>query len=313
MQLRLLPLYKSFMQHGICVEAHTLATEASTPSGATLRRRGSALEEDRRCPEVAGRAYCVLMLLSTCSGSRKVLKQSQGFKTQTLPASHPQTLTVGPYPARTFLQDHKFSQAAQHLWRPVLAKPELLVFCGPESGVARLPRNLGFVLAILLVQLSCRSLSVFSVEPGRSPSSGEVGRPAFRAAKHKQFWLREDGPPQLQFCLTAALQRRVCSCFGQAPVRSARRRCAANEIQLLEPTGSNSVPKNGAVSRFQKWCREMDQLPQHNLELNWRRKTATPKLGPFGDPSFGVANSFIFGLNLSRLHTPGDSGPQTST
>ena len=59
------------------------------------------------------------------------------------------------------------------LWRPVLAKPELLVFCGPESGVARLPRNLGFVLAILLVrQLSCRSLSVFSVDRRRPSSSG---------------------------------------------------------------------------------------------------------------------------------------------
>ena len=44
------------------------------------------------------------------------------------------------------------------LWRPMLAKPELLVFCGLESGVARQPRNLGFVLA-----LSCRSLLRFKL------------------------------------------------------------------------------------------------------------------------------------------------------
>ena len=53
--------------------------------------------------------------------------------------------------------------------------------------------------------------------------TGKSGDPTFRAAKHKQFWLRQDGTPQLQFCLTAALQRRACSCFGQAPARSARR------------------------------------------------------------------------------------------
>ena len=59
------------------------------------------------------------------------------------------------------------------LWRPVLAKPELLVFCGPESGAARLPHNLGFVLAMLLArQLSCRSLLVFSVDRSHASSSG---------------------------------------------------------------------------------------------------------------------------------------------
>ena len=65
----------------------------------------------------------------------------------------------------------------------MLAKPELLVFCGLESGAARQPRNLGFVLV-----LSCRSLlflershasssekltnvaSTFSVVAQRSPA-----------------------------------------------------------------------------------------------------------------------------------------------
>ena len=48
------------------------------------------------------------------------------------------------------------------LRRPMLAKPELLVFCGLESGVARQPRNLGFVLA-----LSCRSLRSHASSSGK--------------------------------------------------------------------------------------------------------------------------------------------------
>ena len=34
--------------------------------------------------------------------------------------------------------------------RSVLAKPDLLVFCGPGNGVARQPHNLDFVLAAQL-------------------------------------------------------------------------------------------------------------------------------------------------------------------
>ena len=130
----------------------------------------------------------------------------------------------------------------------------------------------------------------------------------------------------MQFCLTAALQRRARSCFGQAPARSARR-CpklleqgqgrsqrdpvawaTGPQAQIrCQKTGPSRGPKNGAA----KWT----QLPQYSLELDCRGETATPKLGPFGGPRFGVANSSIFGLNpaLSRLLHSGDSGPQTDT
>ena len=57
-------------------------------------------------------------------------------------------------------------------------------------------------------------------------------------------------------------------------------------LMQCQKTGPSRGPKNGAA----KWT----QLPQHNLELNWGGETATPKLGPFGDPSFGVVNSLFF-------------------
>ena len=96
--------------------------------------------------------------------------------------------------------------------------------------------------------------------------TGKSGDPAFRAAKHKQLWLRQDGPPQLQFCLTAALQRRACSCFGQAPTRSARRCPKLPEkgqarSGCLRPQAQIQGPKKRAVSRPQKWGREMDPAP----------------------------------------------------
>ena len=96
--------------------------------------------------------------------------------------------------------------------------------------------------------------------------TGKSGDPAFRAAKHKQFWLCQDGPPQLQFCRTAALQRRACSCFGQAPARSARRYPKLLEkgqprSGCLRPQAQIQGPKKRAVSRPQKWGREMDPSP----------------------------------------------------
>ena len=129
---------------------------------------------------------------------------------------------------------------------------------------------------------------------------GKSGGPAFRAAKHKQFWLRQDGPPQLQFCLTAALQRRACSCFGQAPARSPRRCPKLLEkgqarSGCLRPQAQIQGPKKRAVSRPQKWGREMDPAPAVQFGTRLGGETATPKLGPFGGPSFGAANSSIFG------------------
>ena len=140
------------------------------------------------------------------------------------------------------------------------------------------------------------------------------GDPAFRAAKHKQFWLRQDGPPQLQVCLTAALQRRACSCFGQAP---AARRCpkllekGQARSGCLRPQAQIQGPKKRAVSRPQKWGREMDPAPaiQFGTRLggvklrpqNWGR-LAAPNLGP----------RILLFLGLSRLLHSGDSGPQTS-
>ena len=65
-------------------------------------------------------------------------------------------------------------------------------------------------------------------------------------------------------------------------------------------TGANSGPKNGAVSRPQKWGREMGQVPAVQLGTKYGGcATATPKLSPPGGPNFGVANSSIFRLNLA--------------
>ena len=146
---------------------------------------------------------------------------------------------------------------------------------------------------------------------------GKSGGPAFRAAKHKQFWLRQDGPPQLQFCLTAALQRRACSCFGQAPARSARRcpkllekgqarsGCLRPRLKFKgQKNGPSRGPKNGAA----KWT----QLPQYNLELDWGGVKLRPQnWGRLAAPVLGP-RILVF-LALSRLLHSGDSGPQTST
>ena len=66
------------------------------------------------------------------------------------------------------------SEAELQLWRPILAKPELLVFRRPESGVARQPRNLGFVLANPAELQVSRSLLAFSVDRSHASSSGKL-------------------------------------------------------------------------------------------------------------------------------------------
>ena len=64
--------------------------------------------------------------------------------------------------------------------------------------------------------------------------------------------------------------------------------------------------KNGAVSRPQKWGREMDPVPVIQFEIKYRGcETATPKLGPPGGPNFGAANSSIFRLISSRAFHSG--------
>ena len=91
----------------------------------------------------------------------------------------------------------------------------------------------------------------------------------------------------MQVCLTAALQRRACSCFGQAPAPA--RRCpkllekGQARSGCLRPQAQIQGPKKRAVSRPQKWGREMDPAlaRQFGTRLGGG-ETATPKLGPFG-------------------------------
>ena len=62
---------------------------------------------------------------------------------------------------------------------------------------------------------------------------------------------------------------------------------------------------DGAVSRPQKWGREMGPVPAVQLGTKYGGcETATPKLSPPGGPNFGAANSSIFRLNLA-LYTRG--------
>ena len=57
---------------------------------------------------------------------------------------------------------------------PCLVPVTLLVFRRPESGVARQPRNLGFVLANPAELQVSRSLLAFSVERSHASSSGKL-------------------------------------------------------------------------------------------------------------------------------------------
>ena len=115
--------------------------------------------------------------------------------------------------------------------------------------------------------------------------TGKSGDPAFRAAKHKQLWLRQDGPPQLQFphCSITKTSVQLLD-----PTRSARRCPKLPEkgqarSGCLRPQAQIQGPKKRAVSRPQKWGREMDPAPaiQFGTRLGGGGETATPKLGPF--------------------------------
>ena len=127
--------------------------------------------------------------------------------------------------------------------------------------------------------------------------TGTSGETAFRAAKHKQFWLRQDGPPQLQVCLTAALQRRACSCFGQAPAPA---RCCPKLLEkgqarsgCLRPQAQIQGPKKRAVSRPQKWGREMDPALARQFGTRLGGVKLRPQnWGRLAAPKF--ANSSIF-------------------
>lgn len=66
------------------------------------------------------------------------------------------------------------SEAELQLWRPILAKPELLVFCGPENGVARQPLTWASSWQTQLARhLSC-SFVGFSVDRSHASSSGKL-------------------------------------------------------------------------------------------------------------------------------------------
>ena len=164
-----------------------------------------------------------------------------------------------------------------------------------------------------------KTTTTCSSAPGRSPSYGAVGRPHFQARKTQAIlaspaWasavavlphcniiktrtlLLRTSPP-VPRALTTTLPKVTGTRAGAQPTRAG---C----------TGANSGPINGAVSRPQKWGREMGpEFLQYNLELNTGVVKPRPqKLSPPGGPNFGAANSSIFRLNLALF----TRGPQTS-
>ena len=119
--------------------------------------------------------------------------------------------------------------------------------------------------------------------------TGKSGDPTFRAAKHKQFWLHQDGPPQLQLCLTAALQRRAYSCFEHVlrPQKRGREMDPAPAIQFgtthPHPLNRSNPPrvhsKHGQThpSPFKAWSNPAKPTP--NPRRTHPKPTAT--LSPF--------------------------------
>ena len=86
----------------------------------------------------------------------------------------------------------------------------------------------------------------------------------------------------------------------------------AGAIRLLAPTSSNSRAKKRAVSRPQKWGREMDPAPAIQFGIRLGGVKLRPQnWGRLAAPNLGLR--ILLFLALSRLLHSGDSGPQTST
>ena len=113
---------------------------------------------------------------------------------------------------------------------------------------------------------TCSSTGGPAALPGRSPSYGEVRRPRFQGRKTQAILASPGRASTVAVLPHCSIQRQACSCFGQAPACSARRCPKLLEkgqarSGCLRPQAQIQGPKKRAVSRPQKWGREMDPAP----------------------------------------------------